>query len=152
MPSTPDDRSDAFFISPELEDTDAPYDPLTATKADLAQSLHDALAIPKVEAVQVIDAFFDTLQKTLGRGEEVKLMHFGSFELRNKEARPGRNPRTGEPVTITPRRVVTFHATPQLKRRLQERYASELELEPEELEPEQKPEKKAPRKKQKATK
>jgi integration host factor subunit alpha len=119
MPSASKDQPDLSLLSLELDAAEHVHDLLTVTKADLAQSLHDALRMPKVEALQVIDAFFDTLQKALGRGEEVKLMNFGSFELREKQARPGRNPQTGEPVTITSRRVVTFHATPKLKQRLQ---------------------------------
>jgi integration host factor subunit alpha len=108
------DASDAF----EAEMYAHLGERLTVTKSDLANSLHEGLGLPKSEALQVIDVFFDIIQKALTRGEEVKLIHFGSFELREKKARPGRNPKTGEAVTITPRRVVTFHASPKLKQRM----------------------------------
>lgn len=68
-----------------------------------------------VEAKALVEAFFDTIRLTLVQGEEVKLSGFGNFTLRDKRARPGRNPKTREPVEIRSRRVVTFH--PSLKLR-----------------------------------
>jgi integration host factor subunit alpha len=63
----------------------------------------------------MIDAFFDLVTDSLVNGTDVKISGFGNFQIRTKAPRPGRNPRTGEPVAIEARRVVTFHASPKLK-------------------------------------
>jgi integration host factor subunit alpha len=63
----------------------------------------------------MIDAFFDLVTNSLVNGTDVKISGFGNFQIRTKAPRPGRNPRTGEPVAIEARRVVTFHASPKLK-------------------------------------
>ena len=88
------------------------------TKADLAEYLFDELGLNKREAKDLIEAFFEEIRTALGRGEEVKLSGFGNFELREKKERPGRNPKTGEEIPISPRRVVTFHAGQKLKERV----------------------------------
>jgi integration host factor subunit alpha len=85
------------------------------TKAQLSVMLFDQLGLNKREAHEFIDAFFDMLFNELVEGQEVKISGFGNFEVRNKSARPGRNPRTGEDVTIPPRRVITFKASGLLK-------------------------------------
>ena len=63
----------------------------------------------------MVEAFFDEIRNALERGDDVKLSGFGNFQLRDKPQRPGRNPKTGEEIPITARRVVTFHASQKLK-------------------------------------
>lgn len=87
----------------------------TVTKAELADVLFDRLGLNKREAKDMVDSFFDEIRQALERGESVKLSGFGNFQLRDKPQRPGRNPKTGEEIAITARRVVTFHASQKLK-------------------------------------
>ncbi len=87
----------------------------TMTKAELAEVLFDRLGLNKREAKDMVDGFFDEIRQALERGESVKLSGFGNFQLRDKPTRPGRNPKTGEEIAITARRVVTFHASQKLK-------------------------------------
>lgn len=87
----------------------------TVTKAELAETLFERLGLNKREARDMVDGFFDEIRAALERGESVKLSGFGNFQLRNKPQRPGRNPKTGEEIAITARRVVTFHASQKLK-------------------------------------
>jgi integration host factor subunit alpha len=91
---------------------------MAVTKADLAEHLFEELGLNKREAKDLVNSFFETIRTTLERGEEVKLSGFGNFELREKAERPGRNPKTGEPVPISARRVVSFHAGAKLKERM----------------------------------
>jgi integration host factor subunit alpha len=87
----------------------------TVTKAELADALFERLGLNKREAKDMVDSFFDEIRLALERGESVKLSGFGNFLLRDKPQRPGRNPKTGEEIAITARRVVTFHASQKLK-------------------------------------
>jgi len=87
----------------------------TITKAELADVLFGKLGLNKREAKDMVDAFFDEIRAALERGESVKLSGFGNFQLRDKPQRPGRNPKTGEEIAITARRVVTFHPSQKLK-------------------------------------
>jgi integration host factor subunit alpha len=87
----------------------------TVTKAELADALFERLGLNKREAKDMVDGFFDEIRLALQRGESVKLSGFGNFQLRDKPQRPGRNPKTGEEIAITARRVVTFHASHKLK-------------------------------------
>ena len=87
----------------------------TLTKAELADLLFDRVGFNKRESKEMVDAFFDVVVEALCQGVEVKLSGFGQFSIRNKAARPGRNPRTGEIIPIDERQVVTFHASPKLK-------------------------------------
>jgi integration host factor subunit alpha len=87
----------------------------TMTKAELADALFERLGLNKREAKDMVDGFFDEIRQALERGESVKLSGFGNFQLRDKPQRPGRNPKTGEEIAITARRVVTFHASQKLK-------------------------------------
>ncbi len=87
----------------------------TVTKAELAELLFENLGLNKREAKDMVDGFFDEIRAALERGESVKLSGFGNFQLRDKPQRPGRNPKTGEEIAITARRVVTFHASQKLK-------------------------------------
>ncbi len=98
----------------ELED-----DQLTLTKADLAEMLFEHVGLNKREAKDMVETFFDEIRGALERGESVKLSGFGNFQLRDKPQRPGRNPKTGEEIPISARRVVTFHASQKLKTQIE---------------------------------
>jgi integration host factor subunit alpha len=88
---------------------------VTLTKAELAELLFERVGLNKREAKDVVEGFFEEIRQALERGECVKLSGFGNFQLRDKPQRPGRNPKTGEEIPITARRVVTFHASQKLK-------------------------------------
>lgn len=87
----------------------------TLTKADLAELLFERVGLNKREAKDIVDTFFSEIRDSLANGEEVKLSGFGNFQVRDKPPRPGRNPKTGEIIPISARRVVTFHASQKLK-------------------------------------
>lgn len=88
---------------------------MTLTKADLADTLFEKVGLNQRESKEMVEAFFKEISDCLERGEEVKLAGFGVFNMRDKPERPGRNPKTGEEIPITARRVVTFHASGCLK-------------------------------------
>ncbi len=88
---------------------------LTLTKAGIAEELHAQLGFNKREAMEVVQAFFDEIAETLVTNEKVGLSGFGSFELRDKRERPGRNPKTGDIVMVSARRVVTFRSGQKLR-------------------------------------
>ena len=90
----------------------------TITKADIIDHLHNELGLNKSECKILIEDFFDEIKASLINNEEVKLSGFGNFELIDKKARPGRNPKTGEDVTISSRRVVTFRAGNKLRKKI----------------------------------
>lgn len=101
------------------------------TKADLADQLFAALNLSKKEAKEIVDDFFNEIRNNLEKGEEVKLSGFGNFSIRQKNQRPGRNPKTGEEIPISARRVVTFHAGQKLKEEV-EQFTGTIEANPEE--------------------
>ena len=88
---------------------------MTLTKAELATMLFEKVGINKREAKEMVETFFEEVRMALENGESVKLSGFGNFQLRDKPQRPGRNPKTGQEIPITARRVVTFHASQKLK-------------------------------------
>jgi len=88
---------------------------MTLTKAELADMLFEKVGLNKREAKDMVEGFFDVVRNSLETGDGVKLSGFGNFQLRDKPQRPGRNPKTGEEIPITARRVVTFHASQKLK-------------------------------------
>jgi integration host factor subunit alpha len=88
---------------------------MALTKSDLADHLFNELGLNKREAKDLIDSAFEEIRMALERGEDVKLPGFGSFDLHDKKERPGRNPKTGEEIPITARRVVTFRPSQTLK-------------------------------------
>jgi len=88
---------------------------MTLTKAELAALLFEKVGLNKREAMDMVEAFFEEIRIKLESGDSVNLSGFGHFQLRDKPQRPGRNPKTGEPVPISARRVVTFHASQKLK-------------------------------------
>ena len=89
------------------------------TKADLAENLHLDLGLNKREAKDLVEDFFEVIKQRLEQGHNVKLSGFGNFLLRDKPQRPGRNPKTGEEIPISPRRVVTFRPGQKLKARVE---------------------------------
>lgn len=91
---------------------------MTLTKAELADALFEELGLNKREAKEFVDLFFEEMRTRLESGEEVKLSGFGNFELRTKNQRPGRNPKTGEEIPILARRVVTFRPGQKLRMRV----------------------------------
>jgi integration host factor subunit alpha len=88
---------------------------MTITKAELSQRISDTLGLNKRESKDIVETFFEQVGVVLETGENVKLSGFGNFELRDKRSRPGRNPRTGQDVPITARRVVTFKSGQKLR-------------------------------------
>lgn len=92
---------------------------MALTKAELAEHLFNTVGLNKREAKDLVDLFFEEMRQSLEQGEPVKLSGFGNFNLRDKSPRPGRNPKTGEDVEITARRVVTFKAGHKLKSRVE---------------------------------
>jgi len=92
---------------------------MALTKASMAESLFDELGLNKREARELVDSFFEDLRRALAAGEQIKLSGFGNFDLRDKNQRPGRNPKTGEEIPITARRVVTFRPGQKLKSRVE---------------------------------
>lgn len=89
------------------------------TKADLAERLYEELGFNKREAKELVELFFEEIRDSLETNEQVKLSGFGNFDLRDKKQRPGRNPKTGEEIPITARRVVTFRPGQKLKARVE---------------------------------
>jgi integration host factor subunit alpha len=88
---------------------------VAVTKAEIVDMLFETMGLNKREAKGIVEAMFDNIRENLAQGEEVKLSGFGNFTLREKNPRPGRNPKTGVEITITARRVVTFHPSQKLK-------------------------------------
>ena len=91
---------------------------MALTKAKLAETLFEQLGLNKREAKDLVEGFFESLRSSLESGEQVKLSGFGNFDLRDKTERPGRNPKTGEEIPISARRVVTFRPGQKLKSRV----------------------------------
>ena len=87
----------------------------TLTKAELAEMLFERVGLNKRESKDLVDMFFQEVSDALSSGLSVKLSGFGNFQLRDKPQRPGRNPKTGQVIPISARRVVTFHASQKLK-------------------------------------
>lgn len=92
---------------------------MTVTKATLVTTLYEQLGLNKREAADMVDRFFGEIATALEAGDVVQLTGFGRFSLRDKRWRPGRNPKTGEPIPILARRVVTFNASSKLRASIQ---------------------------------
>lgn len=95
---------------------------MTLTKAELAEFVCEKAELNKKDAINIVEMFFDEITASLEQGIEVKLSGFGNFQLRDKPQRPGRNPKTGEEIPISARRVVTFHASQKLKKMVERGY------------------------------
>ena len=98
---------------------------MTLTKADLADLLFEKVGLNKREAKDMVESFFEEVRIALEGSDGVKLSGFGNFQLRDKPQRPGRNPKTGEEIPITARRVVTFHASQKLKAMVEKNYGGQ---------------------------
>lgn len=85
------------------------------TKADIVEIIFEKVGLSKKEAQDIVEIIFDTIKQAFVEGESVKIPGFGTFNVRKKAARRGRNPQTGEELVISPRRVLTFKASNQLK-------------------------------------
>jgi integration host factor subunit alpha len=92
---------------------------MSLTKADIADRLFNEVGLNKREAKEFVDAYFEVIRAALESGENVKLSGFGNFQLRLKNQRPGRNPKTGEEIPISARRVVTFRPGQKLRARVE---------------------------------
>ena len=91
---------------------------MALTKAEMAERLFDELGLNKREAKEIVELFFEEIRSALETNENVKLSGFGNFDLRDKKQRPGRNPKTGEEIPISARRVVTFKPGQKLKQQV----------------------------------
>ncbi|MCR3755505.1 MAG: integration host factor subunit alpha [Sodalis sp. Psp] len=91
---------------------------MALTKAAMSEYLFEKLELSKRDAKEIVELFFEEMRRALENGEQIKLSGFGNFDLRDKNQRPGRNPKTGENIPITARRVVTFRPGQKLKSRV----------------------------------
>ena len=91
---------------------------MTVTKMELANLLFDELGLNKREAKEFVELFFEEIRSALEKGDNVKFSGFGSFSVRDKPQRPGRNPKTGEEIPVSARRVVTYKASQKIKDRV----------------------------------
>lgn len=85
------------------------------TKADIIEQIYEKVGFSKKESSEIVELVFDTIKETLEKGEKIKISGFGNFVVRNKRARTGRNPQTGESIEIAPRKVLTFRPSQVLK-------------------------------------
>lgn len=93
----------------------------TVTRADLSQALLREIGLSRNESAELVDMILDEMTQALERGEQVKISSFGTFMVRQKYERKGRNPKTGEEVPITPRKVISFRPSQMLKGRINKR-------------------------------
>ena len=94
----------------------------TLTRADLIEAVYNEIGLSRVESSEIVEAVLDEVSTALVAGEEVKLSSFGTFSVRQKSGRIGRNPKTGEEVPITPRRVLSFRASRVMRDRINEAF------------------------------
>jgi integration host factor subunit alpha len=90
----------------------------TLTRAHLTEALHDEVGLTRQDCADLVERTLDLVTEAMERGETVKLSGFGVFEVRSKRERMGRNPKTGAPATIEPRRVIGFRASQVIKARI----------------------------------
>lgn len=88
---------------------------MTVTKADIVERIYEKVGFSKKEAAEIVDSIFEVVKKNLEAGHKIKISGFGTFSTHDKSARRGRNPQTGEAITIRSRRVLGFKASPILK-------------------------------------
>ena len=93
---------------------------MALTKAEVAEHLFEKVGLSKRDAKDMVEIFFEQIRETLESGEQVKLSGFGNFDIRQKKERPGRNPKTGEDIPISARKVVTFRPGQKLKSRVED--------------------------------
>lgn len=92
---------------------------MALTKADIANRLFEEIGLTKRESKEVVELFFQQICEALANGQQVKISGFGNFELHDKNERPGRNPKTGEMIPVSARRVVTFRSGQKLRARVE---------------------------------
>lgn len=102
---------------------------MTMTKADIVERVHKEAGFTKKQSAHIVDNIFKVIKETLARGEKVKISGFGNFAIRDKEARMGRNPQTGDSMEISARRVLSFKPSQVLKEDIINRYAHRLDEE-----------------------
>jgi integration host factor subunit alpha len=111
-----------IYASKIISETNARAEPAredAMTKADIIESVYEKVGgFSKKEAAEIVETVFDTIKETLEQGEKIKVSGFGNFVVRDKNARVGRNPQTGEEITISARRVLTFKPSQVLKNAL----------------------------------
>lgn len=90
----------------------------TLTRMDLSEAVYREVGLSRNESADLVETVFELMSSALVRGEQVKISSFGTFSVRDKNARVGRNPKTGEEVPITPRRVLTFRPSHLMKERV----------------------------------
>ena len=88
------------------------------TKADIVERVHEVVGLTKKDCAEMVEAVFDTVKIVLESGEKIKIAGFGNFVVKQKADRPGRNPQTGEEITISARRILTFKPSPALRARI----------------------------------
>jgi integration host factor subunit alpha len=93
---------------------------MALTKAEIAEHLYEKVGINRKDAKELVETFFEEIRHALESGEQVKISGFGNFDLRDKAERPGRNPKTGEDIPISARRVVTFRPGQKFKARVED--------------------------------
>ncbi|BFU59894.1 MULTISPECIES: integration host factor subunit alpha [Rodentibacter] len=98
---------------------------MTLTKMDITEFLIEEYRLQKLEAKRLVDDFFEEIRLSLESGDDVKLSGFGNFELRDKSSRPGRNPKTGESIPVSARRVVAFKPGQKLRARVEKTKVSQ---------------------------
>jgi integration host factor subunit alpha len=101
---------------------------MAITKADIADDIFKNVKIPKKDAREVVELFFDVISEGLEQGENVCMSGFGNWDLNDKVERPGRNPKTKEPVAISARRVVTYKPSQKVKERIESIDSSKVEV------------------------
>ena len=90
------------------------------TKADIVETIYEKVGLSKRESARIVDMIFDIIKGKLEDGENIKISGFGSFAVRDKNARRGRNPQTGEEITISARRVLSFKPSNVLRKHINE--------------------------------
>jgi len=90
----------------------------TVTRAQLGEAVYQQIGLSRIESVELIESILKFMSESLERGESLKLSSFGSFSVRKKNERIGRNPKTGEEVLISPRKVIVFRPSQILKSRI----------------------------------
>ena len=100
------------------------------TRADLAEAVHQEVGLTRQDCADLVERTLELIAEALHQGEVVKLSGFGVFQVRDKRARMGRNPKTGEPAAIDPRRVITFRASQVMKARVEDAHLSATQAKP----------------------
>ena len=100
------------------------------TKSDLIELVANKLHLPKGKAELIVNCIFDSMEESLKRGERIEIRGFGSFEIRHYKAYEGRNPRTGDPVGVQPKRLPFFKVGKELKERVNTAFAKENQAKP----------------------